>query len=90
MDQPQSVRVNKMELSNDPNSKVKATAEIVISGKYLAKGIKVVEGQKGVFVAMPSMKENGAYQDRFHPITKEAREELNAIVLEAFHKRGQP
>lgn len=89
MENAPSVHVNKLYPPPNARGKIKALADIVIAGKYVAKGIKVVEGPNGLFVAMPSMKENGAYQDKFHPITKEGREELSALVLEAFQKKQQ-
>ena len=51
------------------------------------KGIKVIEGRNGVFVAMPSRrKENGEFDDIAHPINKRFRTKLQAAVLEEYHR----
>lgn len=48
--------------------------------------IKVVEGKKGLFIAMPSqVSPEGIYQDIVHPISQEARDSLSKAVFDAFH-----
>ena len=70
---------------------VKAIASANIGGAYAIHGLKVMESDKGLFVSMPSTKyeKNGQtqYNETFHPITKEAREELNGAVLDAYEQR---
>ena len=72
-----------------PDSGVKAIASASFDGYYAVHGIKVCEGEKGLFISMPSTSYTNAngekkYQDTFHPITKGAREALNASVLNAY------
>lgn len=72
-------------------SKVKAIASANIGGAFAIHGIKVVESQKGLFIQMPqsSYEKDGKkqYTDQFHPITADARNELNAAVMEAYEEK---
>ena len=73
------------------NSKVKAIASVNIGGAFAIHGLRVIDSQKGLFVQMPqSSYEKGGqkhYTDQFHPITANAREELNAAVLDAYEQK---
>jgi stage V sporulation protein G len=84
-----SVRIDRMVDRKD--SKVKAYASANIGGAFAIHGICVVDSQKGLFVQMPqrSYEKDGAtkYEDIFHPITADARTELNGAVLSAYEQR---
>ncbi len=84
-----SVRIDRMVDRED--SKVKAYASANIGGAFAIHGIRVVDSQKGLFVQMPqrSYEKDGAtkYEDIFHPITADARTELNSAVLSAYEQR---
>lgn len=83
------VKINKVDAG-----KIVAFADVTLGGMFVVKGLKVVQGGSGNFVAMPNVKlnkpytdKNGnevQYQDTFFPISKEAREKLINAVLEAF------
>lgn len=64
----------------------KAVAQVTINNEFAIKGIKVYEGEKGLFVSMPSRKIGSEYQDIVFPITAEARAQLNSAVLETYGK----
>lgn len=69
----------------DNGGQLKAFADIVVGGHFAVKGFRVVDGKKGLFVSMPSeIGKDGSWHDTFKPITKEARTELNRVVLEAY------
>lgn len=74
-----------------PDSKVKAIASANIGGAFAIHGIKVIDSEKGLFVQMPqtSFEKDGKkkYNDIFHPITADARTELNSQVLDAYEQR---
>ena len=70
-------------------SKTKAFASATIGNAFAIHGIKIVEGEKGLFISMPQRKEGEDYKDVFHPITAEAREELNNQILEAYEQKLQ-
>ena len=68
-------------------SNLKAFADVSFAGVFIVKGIKVVEGKKGLFVSMPSEKgKDGKWYDTAHPLTKEFRESLNEVVLQAYEE----
>lgn len=75
-------------LIDKPESSIKAFASVTLDGYFAVHGIKVCEGEKGLFVSMPSTSytSNGEtkYRDTFHPITKGAREALNQEVLDKY------
>ena len=67
--------------------KMKAVVSITIDNEFVVHDIKVIEGEKGLFIAMPSRKAtDGEYRDIAHPINTKTRDKLQAIVLEAFEK----
>ena len=62
-----------------------ANITVDLGGEYAIKGLRVVQGKSGPFVAMPQRKDsNGEYQDVVFPVTKEARERLVDTVLDAY------
>ena len=66
-------------------SSVKAFCDVAINGSFLLKGIKVVDGKKGLFVSMPREQgKNGQWYDTIAPLTKEAKAHLSEIVMDAF------
>lgn len=68
-------------------SKMKAVVSITIDDEFVIHDIKVIDGEKGLFIAMPSRKtDEGVYRDIAHPISTESRERLQAIILEAYKK----
>lgn len=68
-------------------SKMKAVVSITIDDEFVIHDIKVIDGEKGLFIAMPSRKtDEGVYRDIAHPISTESRERLQSIILEAFKK----
>lgn len=65
--------------------KMKAVASITIDGVFVVHDIKVIEGDKGLFIAMPSKKAtDGEFRDVAHPINSETRDSLQKLVLEAY------
>lgn len=70
----------------DGNSKTKAFADIAI-GDFIIKGLRVVEGKKGLFLAMPQEKsKDGKWYSLFYPATEEARTSLSDLVLAAYEE----
>jgi stage V sporulation protein G len=64
---------------------IKAFCDVAVAGSYLIKGVKVVDGKNGLFVSMPREQgKNGQWYETVVPLTKEAREQLSHVVLEAF------
>lgn len=70
----------------DAESKLKAFADIAI-GDFLVKGLRIVQGQKGLFLAMPQEKsKDGKWYSSFFPLTKEAKQNLAEVVLAAYEE----
>lgn len=68
-------------------SKMKAVVSITIEGVFVVHDIKVIEGEKGLFIAMPSRKtSDGEYKDIAHPINSETREELQNLIIEKYNE----
>ena len=68
-------------------SKLKAVASITFDGEFVVHDIKVIEGQNGMFIAMPSKKMGeGDFRDIAHPLTQEVRTQLKDAVLDAYAK----
>ena len=66
-------------------SKMKAVVSITIDDEFVIHDIKVIDGEKGLFIAMPSRKTaEGDYRDIAHPISREAREVVQSTILEAY------
>ena len=81
------VRVRKI----TKEGKMKAVVSITIDDKFVIHDIKVIDGEKGLFIAMPSRKStDGEYRDIAHPINTETREELQKIILDAYAKAEDP
>ena len=67
------------------SSKIKASASITIDECFVVHDIKVIEGNEGYFIAMPSRKTpDGEFKDIVHPLNTETREMIKEIVLKAF------
>ena len=67
--------------------KMKAIASITIDEVFVVHDIKIVEGDKGLFIAMPSRKtKEGEFKDIAHPINSETREKIQTIILEKYQQ----
>lgn len=70
----------------DGDSKTKAFVDVGL-GDFIVKGVRVVQGQKGLFLAMPQEKaKDGKWYNSFFPVTKEARDSLSEVVLAAYRE----
>lgn len=71
--------------------KMRAVVSITFDNEFVVHDIKVIEGEKGLFIAMPSKKSaDGEYRDIAHPINSDMRQQLQKIILEAFDKAADP
>ena len=66
---------------------MRAVVSITMDDEFVVHDIKVIEGEKGMFIAMPSKKTaDGEYRDIAHPINSSTRELIQNIILEAYEK----
>ena len=66
------------------DSNIKAIVSIMIDDCLAVHDIRIVQGNDRLFAAMPSRKDNDVYRDIVHPITAEARQRLEDIILTAY------
>ena len=77
------VRVRKI----TKEGKMKAVVSITLDDVFVVHDIKIIEGEKGLFIAMPSKKgADGEYRDTAHPINSETRVMLQNTILDAYEK----
>lgn len=77
------IRLNKVAREG----KMKAIASITLDNEFAVHDIKVIEGEKGLFIAMPSRKAaDGDYRDIAHPINQSAREKIQSLILAEYNK----
>ena len=75
------VRVRKI----DKEGKMRAVVSVTIDDEFVVHDIKVIEGEKGLFIAMPSRRAaDGEYRDIAHPINSQTRDSIQRIILEKF------
>lgn len=78
-----AVRVRKVA----KDGKMKAVVSITLDDEFVIHDIKVIEGEKGLFIAMPSRKaSDGEYRDIAHPINSETRGMIQQIVLQRYEE----
>ena len=77
------VRIRRVE----KEGKMKAVVSITIENEFVVHDIKVIEGEKGLFIAMPSRKaSDGEYRDIAHPINSETRARISSLILEKYQE----
>ena len=80
------VRIRKVE----KEGKMRAVVSITIDDEFVVHDIKMIEGEKGLFIAMPSRKAmDGEYRDIAHPINSETRERIQQIILEQYRAEAE-
>lgn len=67
--------------------RMKAIVSITLDEEFVVHDIKVIEGDKGLFIAMPSKRTaDGEYKDIAHPINSSARDAIQKVILESYEK----
>ncbi|MFQ5511274.1 MAG: septation regulator SpoVG [Candidatus Krumholzibacteriia bacterium] len=79
--------ITEVRISLRDDAKLKAFASITLDDCFVIRGLKIISGQSGTFVAMPSRKrKDGDYQDIAHPINNTTRKWMEDIVLEKYRE----
>lgn len=69
-------------------NKIKAYADVTFDDCFVIHSVKVVQGNQGLFVAMPSKRvKSGSFSDIAHPISKEFREYITEYILKAYEEQ---
>ena len=79
------VRVRRIEKRVEKEGKMKAIVSITLDNEFVIHDIKVIEGEKGLFIAMPSRKAaDGEYRDIAHPINSATRDMIQSVILDKY------
>ena len=74
----------------EAEGKLKAVVSITMDDEFVVHDIKVIEGEKGLFIAMPSKKAvDGEYRDIAHPINSGTRERIQSLILNQYEEAMQ-
>ncbi len=77
----------KVKVLKREDSKFRAVASITIDDDFVVHDLKLIEGQDGLFIVMPSKKTpDGQYRDVAHPLRTEIREQIKNAVIEEYEK----
>ncbi len=81
------MEITEIRLTLRNEDKLKAFANVTFDNAFVIRGMKIINGNKGFFLSMPSKKRaDGTYQDVAHPVNSEMRRLLEEKVLEAYEK----
>ena len=81
-----SVTVRKIEKEG---SRMRGIASILLDDSFAVHDIRIIEGDNGLFIAMPSRKTpTGGYKDIAHPINPEVRKQFEDAIIEAYNKEN--
>lgn len=79
------MEITEIRITLRDDEKLKAFASITLDGMVVIRGLKIIEGGNGIFIAMPSrQRKDGTYQDVAHPINRDTREWLESQVIAAY------
>lgn len=77
------VRIRRVE----KEGKMKAVVSITIDNEFAVHDIKIIEGEKGLFIAMPSRRNaEGEYRDVAHPINSETRQQIQTLIMDKYQE----
>ena len=84
------MEITEIRISLRDDNKLKAFASITLDNCFVIRGLKIIEGAKGVFVAMPSRKRpDGTYQDVAHPINTTTRDWMEEQIIKAYNEEKE-
>jgi stage V sporulation protein G len=79
------VEITEVKLTLRNEEKLKGFANITLDNAFVIRGLKIINGSKGLFISMPSKRRSdGTFQDIAHPINPETRKMIEQVVLDAY------
>ena len=82
-----TVEITEIRLTMRNEDKLKAFANVTFDNAFVIRGMKIIGGNKGLFISMPSKKRpNGTYQDIAHPINNSTRDWMEEQIVQAFER----
>lgn len=83
------LRISEVHLSQRDDPKLKAFVSIVFDDCFVIAGLKLIQGNRGLFLAMPCRKRpDGSFQDLAHPVNNQTRRDIERVVFEAYMDGG--
>lgn len=79
------MNITEVKIKEFDKGNLKGFVDVTFDNCFVVKGLKIMSGQNGLFVSMPSQEKNGEYFDTAFPITKEFRQELIDAVLDKYN-----
>lgn len=71
------------------SGRLKAYATVVFEDCFIVRDLKVIDGNKGLFVSMPSRRRrDGSFRDIVHPLNTETRENIEKAIINEYNKEG--
>ncbi len=84
------MNISEIRITLRDDNKLKGFASITLDNAFVIRGLKIIEGASGLFIAMPSRKRrDGTFQDIAHPINMETREAMERQVIAAYRQELQ-
>ncbi len=81
------MEITEVKLTLRNEEKLKAFVSVTFDNAFVVRGLKVINGNEGYFVSMPSRKrKDGSYQDIAHPINNDMRKRLENAILDEYEK----
>ena len=81
------MEISEIRITLRDDNKLKGFASITLDNAFVVRGLKIIEGASGLFIAMPSRKrKDGEYQDIAHPINNDARAVMETVILKAYRE----
>lgn len=81
------MKITEVRVSLRDDEKLKAFVSITLDNCFVIRGLKIIKGTRGMFVAMPSRKRpDGTFQDLAHPINNETRDWMEGVILAQYQK----
>jgi stage V sporulation protein G len=81
------IEITEVRVSLRNDEKLKAFVSITLQNAFVIRGLKIIKGNSGLFVAMPSRKRpDGQHQDLAHPINDATRKHLTQVVLQEYQR----
>ena len=82
------MEITEVRLTLRGEDRLKAFVSITFDNAFVVRGLKVIEGNSGLFVAMPSRRgKDGTFRDVAHPINNETRDMIERVVLDEYHRQ---
>jgi len=81
------ITITEVRVSLRDDDKLKAFVSITLESCFVIRGLKIIRGNKGLFVAMPSRrKPDGTFQDLCHPINNDTRAMMENLIINAYYE----